>query len=156
MLTKTNVTYEWNKAQTWDLHHPVCHELRNGLLGKLFPLLLCITTNKVEIHEKTSIAGYHFDVMWTNGHNLQFLWCTCDQTKIFELLLLGLIKWYPSFNHCPFPSPRMKRVKKLTDFFQNTQNLPNALYWKICIVLLCSVFTDPVTYYMYKERWLGN
>ena len=63
VFTKTDVTYEWSKAQTQDLHHPVRHELRNGLLGKLFPLLLCITTNKVKIHEETLIAGNHFDVM---------------------------------------------------------------------------------------------
>ena len=32
-LTKTDVTYKWNDAQTQNLHHCVCHELRNGLLG---------------------------------------------------------------------------------------------------------------------------
>ena len=62
VLTKTDITYEWSKAQTRDLHHPVCHELTNGLLSKLFPVLLCITTNKVEIHEETLIAGNRFDV----------------------------------------------------------------------------------------------
>ena len=44
-----------------------------------------------------------------------------DQTKIFELLLLGWIRWYPGFNRWPFPSPRTRHVKKLTDFFQSTQ-----------------------------------
>ena len=44
-LTKIDVTYEWSEVQTQNLHHRACHELRNGLLGKLFPLLLCITTN---------------------------------------------------------------------------------------------------------------
>ena len=61
-LPKTNVTYEWSEVGTRTLHHHVCHELRNGLLGKLFLLLPCITTNKVEIHEETSIANNRFDV----------------------------------------------------------------------------------------------
>ena len=61
-LTKMDVTYEWSEAQTRNLHHRVCHKLRNGLLGKLLPLLLCITTNKVEIHEETLIASNCFDV----------------------------------------------------------------------------------------------
>ena len=62
VLTKTDVTYERSNTQTRNLHHRVCRELRNGLLGKLFPLLLCITTNEVEIHEETSIASNCFDV----------------------------------------------------------------------------------------------
>ena len=61
-LPKTNVTYEWSEVGTRILHHHVRHELRNGLLGKLFLLLSCITTNKVEIHEETSIANDHFNV----------------------------------------------------------------------------------------------
>ena len=61
-LPKTDVTYEWSEVGTRILHHHVCHKLRNGLVGKLFLLLPCITTNKVEIHEKTSIANDHFDV----------------------------------------------------------------------------------------------
>ena len=35
-LTKMDLTYEWSDAQTRNVHHTVCHELRNGLLGKLF------------------------------------------------------------------------------------------------------------------------
>jgi len=62
-LPKTDVTYEWSEVGTQILHHHVCHELKNGLLGKLFLLLPCITTNKVEIHEETSIANDRFDVM---------------------------------------------------------------------------------------------
>ena len=87
-LTKINVTYEWSKAQTWDLHHRACHELKYGLLGKLFPLLLCITTNKVKIYEETLIASNYFDVKWTNGHNLQFLLCTAIKQRFFQFLLL--------------------------------------------------------------------
>ena len=77
-------------------------------------------------------------------------WERCHQTKIFELLLLGQIRWYPSFNCWPLPSLRTRRVKKLTDFFSKYAIIYpvyfNALYWKICITLLCSVFADPVTY----------
>jgi len=61
-LIKSDITYEWNDVQTQNLHHCVCYELRNGLLGKLFLLLLCITTSKVEIHEETSIASNRFDI----------------------------------------------------------------------------------------------
>jgi len=62
-LPKTNVTYEWSEVGTRILHHHVRHELRNGLLGKLFLLLSFITTNKVEFHEETSITNDCFDVM---------------------------------------------------------------------------------------------
>ena len=75
-LTKTNVTYEWSEVRNRNLHHRVCHELRNVLLGKLFLLLPFITANKVEIHEETLIVNNRFDVTWINGHNLQFLWPT--------------------------------------------------------------------------------
>ena len=61
-LPKTDVTYKWIEVGTQILHHHVCHELRNGLLGKLFLLLSCITTKKVEIHEKTFIANDRFNV----------------------------------------------------------------------------------------------
>ena len=62
-LPKTDVTYKWSEVGTRILHHHVRHELRNGSLGKLFLLLSCITTNKVEIHEETSIANNRFNVM---------------------------------------------------------------------------------------------
>ena len=62
-LPKTDVTYKWSEVGTQILHHHVCHELRNGLLGKLFLLLSFIATNKVEIHEETSITNNCFDVM---------------------------------------------------------------------------------------------
>jgi len=44
-LPKLDVTYEWSEVGSQILHHHVCHELRNGLLGKLFLLLPCIATN---------------------------------------------------------------------------------------------------------------
>ena len=50
-LPKTDATYKWSEVGTRILHHHVRHKLRNGLLGKLFLLLSCITTNKFEIHE---------------------------------------------------------------------------------------------------------
>ena len=89
VLPKTDVTYEWSEVRTWILHHHVCHELRNGLLGKLFRLLPCITTNRVEIHEETSIASNRFDVTWTNGHNLQFLGCTATKQRFLSFSCLG-------------------------------------------------------------------
>ena len=61
-LTKTDVTYEWSAAQTRNLHQCIRHEMWNGLLGKLFPLLFVITTNKVKIDEERSIASNRFDV----------------------------------------------------------------------------------------------
>ena len=74
--TKSDATYKWSNAQTWNLYHYVCHELRNGLLGKLFLLLVFTTTNKIEIHEETLTVNNHFDIAWINSHNLQFLGCT--------------------------------------------------------------------------------
>ena len=62
VLPKTDVTYKWSEVGIRILHHHVRHELRNGLLGKLFLLLSCITTNKVEIHEETSISNDCFNV----------------------------------------------------------------------------------------------
>ena len=62
-LTKTNVTYKCSDALTQKFHHRVHHDLRNKLLGKLFLLLLFVITNKVEIHEETSIVSNHFDIM---------------------------------------------------------------------------------------------
>ena len=61
-LPKKDVTYKWSEVPTRILHHHVRHELRNGSPGKLFLLLSCITTNKVEIHEETSIANDRFNV----------------------------------------------------------------------------------------------
>jgi len=61
-LPKMDVTYKWSKVRTRILHHHACHELRNGLLGKLFLLLSFITTNNVKIHEETSFANNHFNV----------------------------------------------------------------------------------------------
>ena len=74
----------------------------------------------------------------------------CNQTKTFELLLLGQIRWFPSFNHWPLSSPRTTRVRKVIDFFSkywiNYHMYLNALYWKIFLALLCSVFADLFTY----------
>ena len=62
VLSKTNVTYEWSEVRTRNLHYHVCHELRNGLLGKVLLLLPFTTANEVEIHEETSITNNCFDV----------------------------------------------------------------------------------------------
>ena len=40
-----DVTYEWSDVQTQNLHHRVYHELRNGLLGKLFSLLFNVASS---------------------------------------------------------------------------------------------------------------
>ena len=61
-LTNTAVTCERNLVQTRNLYHRVCHELRNGWLGKFFLPLPCITTNKGQIHEEKSIAYDCFNV----------------------------------------------------------------------------------------------
>ena len=45
-LTKTDVTYKWSDVQTQSLYHRVCHELCNGLLGKLFFLLFNVTSSR--------------------------------------------------------------------------------------------------------------
>ena len=81
--------YNWSEVGTQILHHHVRHELRNGLLGKLFLLLPCINANKVEIYEETSIANDRFDVTWTNGHNLQFLVCSATKQRFSSSSCLG-------------------------------------------------------------------
>ena len=57
VLLKTDVTYKWIEVETQILHHHVCYELRNGLLGNLFLLLPCTTTNKVEIYRSQMTAS---------------------------------------------------------------------------------------------------
>ena len=49
---------------------------------------------------------------------LTIRWVHCNQTKIFELFLLGRIRWYPGFNRWPLPLLRTRWVKKWTDFFK--------------------------------------
>ena len=46
---------------------------KEWIYSNLFLLLPFITTNKVEIHEETSIANNRLDVTWINSHTLQFL-----------------------------------------------------------------------------------
>ena len=70
-LRKMGVTYEWSElkfctimfAINWGMDCWVSYFL-------YYPVS---PQTKVEIHEETSIANDHFNVMWTNGHNLQFL-----------------------------------------------------------------------------------
>jgi len=110
-----------------------------------------ITTNKVKILEETLIANNCFNVTWTNRHNLQFPGCTATKHRFLTSSLLRQIRWYPDLNRWPLPLPRTRRVKKLTDFFSKYAIIYpvcfNAIYWKICIALLCSVFANPVTDY---------
>ena len=105
----------------------------NGLLGKLFHPLPCITTNKLEIHEETSITNNCFNFMWINGHITYNFGVHCNQIKIFELFLLGKIKWYPGFNYWLLPSPRTRHVKKSQIFSQLF--IQCTLDWKICNAL---------------------
>ena len=70
LLKQMYVTYEWSAVHTRNFHHSVCHKLRNGLLSKLFLFLSWVALNKVEINEETLITSNHFDVTWTNSHNL--------------------------------------------------------------------------------------
>jgi len=151
VFTKIDVTYEWSDVETRNLSHRVYHELRNELLSKLFLLLSFITTNKVEIHEETSIANNRFDIAWINGHNLQLFWYSGIK-NFFELFLLWWIRWYPGFNHWSLPSSRTNACKEANGFFFLSKfaiiypAYLNVLYSKICIALLCSVFADPVTF----------
>ena len=115
MLTKTDVTYECSSAQTRNLHHRVCHELRNGLLGKLFFLLSYIMAKKVEIHEETSIASNCFDVTWANGPITY---------NSFELLLLGWTKDTQVLTVGLFlhQEQAIKACKKVDGFFFKIRN----------------------------------
>ena len=142
-LPKTDLAYKWSEVGTRILHHHVCHELRNGLLDKLFLLLSCIATKSKSMKKYRSRTTAS-----TSREQTTITYNSLCTAKIFEL---GQIRWYPGFNCWLLSSPRPRRVKKWTIFFQNTQLFTqlmyfNALYWKICIALLCLVFADPVTY----------
>ena len=124
-----DVTYEWTDELAWKFYYCVCHELKSRLLGKLFLLLYKQGWNLI------LIVSNHFDVMWINGHKLKIPLLHCNQARIFELLLLGQIRWYPGFSRWSISFTKNKTCKEVDRF-----------YWKICIALLCSVFADLVTY----------
>ena len=73
VVIKTDVTYKWSDVLTQSLHHHVCHELRNGLPGKLILLLLFFATNKVKIHEEISIKNNHL-TSHTQAHKHIIIW----------------------------------------------------------------------------------
>jgi len=86
-------------------------------------------------------------VSHSNGHNLQFLWCTA--IKDF-LALVWVNKMIPRFNCWSLPSPRVRRLKKFTDFFKIHNYLPNVFQFFIlknlyCAIMFGSVFLDVVT-----------
>ena len=85
--------------------------------------------------EQTAITYNSFGVLQSN--------------KDFQAPLLGQIRWYQGFNCWQLPLPRTRRVKSLRIFFSKYAIIYpmyfNALYWKICITLLCPVFAGPVT-----------
>ena len=58
--------------------------------------------------------------------------------KIFELLLLGQIRWYPGFNRCPLPSPRTRHVKSLR-IFSNAQLFTRCISMLILKNLYCAI-----------------
>ena len=131
-----------------NLNHRVGHKLRNGLLGKLFLLLPCIhktTLKSMKKHWLWATASTSRELTAITYNSLMY----CNQAKIFNLLLLRKIRWYPGFNRWFLPSPRTKGVKKLRFFFSKYAIVYpmyfNALYRKICIALLCPVFADVVT-----------
>ena len=61
------------------------------------------------------------------------------QTMIFELLLLGWIRWHSGFNCWSIFSLWTRHVKKLTDFSQNTHFLPNVFHCFILKNLYCTI-----------------
>ena len=135
VLTKTGITYEWSNVQTWNLHHHVCHELRNGLLDKWFLLFPCIATNKSEIHEETLITNNHFNVTWINGHNLWFLWCTV--IKDFQAPLALANKMIPRFRPL---APSFTKLRACKDIdFQNIQYLSSVCQSFILKNMYCPI-----------------
>ena len=92
-----------------------------------------VSLQTVKIHEETSFASKHFNVMWTNGHNLQFLWCTAIKQWFSSFSCLGKSQF---LTIGPFLHKRSWRI-----FFKMHNYLS-----LICIMLLCSIFADPVTY----------
>jgi len=122
-LPKADVMYEWSEVGTQILPHHVRHELRNGLLGKLFLLLPCITINKVGksmkkhwLRTTASTSREQTAITYNSLGSLQ-------PNKDFRAPLAWVNTMIPRFNRWPLPSPRTRQVKKLTDFFQKTYNV---------------------------------
>ena len=105
------VTYEWTDELTWKFYYCACHEKKSRLLGKLFLLLYKQGWNLI------LIMSNHFDVMWINGHKLKIPLLHYNQARIFKLLLLGQIRWYPGFRRW---SLSFTKNKKLTDFTEKS------------------------------------
>ena len=76
-------------TQAWNLHHSVCRKLNNRFMGKLFPLLLCFTTNKDEIHEERLNANDCFNVSWTNNYNFCFFMSAAMKQRFSNSSCMG-------------------------------------------------------------------
>ena len=150
-ITKTGVTYEWSDVQARSFHHHVCHELKNGFLGKLFLLLPCITTNKVKIHEETSVVNNCFDFTWTNAHKSQFLWCTVIKQR-FWAPVAWRIWWYPSFNCWAPLFTKNKAHKEVMDFFKLCNYIPNLFQCSILKNLYCAIIM--FGFCRFSHKWL--
>jgi len=62
-LIKTDITYEWNVTQSFNLHYRICHEEGNLLLGKFFSVTPSFTMHRDEICEEKSIVHNSFNMM---------------------------------------------------------------------------------------------
>jgi len=112
--------------------------MRNGLLGKLFPLLVFITIKLKSMEKDQSRATILMSRELTSITYISF--GALQLNKDFpQLLLLRRISWYPGFIHWLLPSPRMRRRKKFRDFFWNTQYLPNVFQCFILGNLYCAI-----------------
>ena len=56
-LLKTDLTYKWSELGNRILRHHICHELRNGLLGKLFLLLSQAKSKSMKKHLSRTTAS---------------------------------------------------------------------------------------------------
>ena len=109
------------------------------ILGKLLPVLSFFTQTK----SKSMNANNHFNVTWTNGHILQFLWCTATKQRFSSSSCLGKYSDTQVLTVGPFLHQEQSRLKSWWIFSCNY--LPNVFQCFI-VMLLCSAFTDPVTF----------
>ena len=135
MLTKTDVIYEWSHAQTRKLYHCVCHELRNRLLGKLFFLLPCITTN-----EETLIVSNLFNVRWKTAITYNSFGAL-RSNKDFQASFAEANKMVPGFYPLTPSITKNKTCKEVNGiFFIKIWNyLPNVFECFILKNLFCTI-----------------
>ena len=91
-LPKMDVTYKWSEIGTRILHHHVCHELRNRVLVSYSFYCPASPLTKLKSVKKHQSRMTTLTPRELKRTSLTIPWVHCNQTKNFELLLLGQIQ----------------------------------------------------------------